>query len=127
ALQGQLALSVVGQGGVLQYATGLQFAGVLDDLYYYPGTLGVVFHAGNEQAWSDWPDLENYAVKVKVWAPTAQSVSLLIFDHATDTAPSSTVPMIYHNGVWAAGGDINWQGKYYLYSVKVWVSADGAV
>ena len=126
ALQGQLALSVVGQNGALQYATGLQFAGVLDDLYYYPGTLGVVFHAGNEQ-WSDFPDLENYDVKLKVWAPTAQKVSLLLFDHETDTAPSATIPMTNHNGVWGAGGDISWQGKYYLYSVKVWVSADGAV
>ena len=126
ALQGQLALSVVGSNGTLQYATGLQFAGVLDDLYYYPGTLGVVFHAGNP-AWSDFPDLENYAVKLKVWAPTAQSVSLLIYDHEADATPSATVPMIYHNGVWGAGGDISWQGKYYLYSVKVWVSADSAV
>ena len=127
ALQGQLALSVVGQNGALQYATGLQFAGVLDDLYYYPGKLGVVFHEGNEHEWSDFPDLENYAVKLKVWAPTAQSVSLLLFNHETDTAPSVTVPMKYHNGVWAAGGDIGWQGKYYLYGVKVWVSADSAV
>ncbi|MGA8742878.1 MAG: pullulanase-type alpha-1,6-glucosidase [Terracidiphilus sp.] len=127
ALQGQLALSVVGQSGALQYATGLQFAGVLDDLYYYPGKLGVVFHEGNEQEWSDWPDMENHAVKLKVWAPTAQNVSLLLFDHEADTTPSSTVPMTNHNGVWVAGGDISWQGKYYLYSVKVWVSADSAV
>ncbi len=127
ALQGQLALSVVGQSGALNYATGLQFAGVLDDLYYYPGKLGVVFHAGNEHEWSDFPDLENYAVKLKVWAPTAQSVSLQIFDHETDTTPSSTIPMTNHNGVWGAGGDISWQGKYYLYSVKVWVPADAAV
>jgi len=126
ALQGQLALSVVGQNGALDYATGLQFAGVLDDLYYYPGALGVIFHAGNEQ-WSDFPDLENYAVKLKIWAPTAQSVSLEIFDHETDTAPSATLPMTNHNGVWGVGGDISWQGKYYLYSVKVWVPADGAV
>jgi pullulanase len=126
ALQGQLALSVVGQNGALDYATGLQFAGVLDDLYYYPGALGVIFHAGNEQ-WSDFPDLENYAVKLKIWAPTAQSVSLEIFDHETDTAPSATLPMTNHNGVWGVGGDISWQGKYYLYGVKVWVPADGAV
>ena len=85
ALQGQLAFSVVGQSGMLQYATGLQFAGVLDDLYYYPGKLGVVFHAGNENEWSDWPDVENHEVKLKVWAPTAQSVALLIFDHEADT------------------------------------------
>ena len=40
ALEGQLALSAVGSNGALQYATGMQIAGVLDDLYYYPGKLG---------------------------------------------------------------------------------------
>ena len=40
---------------------------------------------GDEQAWRDWPDMENFAVKLKVWAPTAQSVSLQIFDHEFDT------------------------------------------
>ncbi len=32
-----------------------------------------------------------------------------------------------HNGVWVAGGQPSWQGKYYLYSVQVWVPADAAV
>ena len=32
-----------------------------------------------------------------------------------------------HNGVWVADGDPNWKGKYYLYSVKVWVPSDAAV
>ena len=32
-----------------------------------------------------------------------------------------------HNGVWVAGGDSSWKGKYYLYSVKVWVPSDSAV
>ena len=48
ALEGQLAFSAVGSNGALQYATGMQIAGVLDDLYYYPGKLGVVFHHGRE-------------------------------------------------------------------------------
>ncbi len=79
-LQGQLAFSVVGSNGALQYATGIQFAGVLDDLYYYPGKLGVVFHHGRRSDdWSDWADDEDYAVKLKLWAPTAQSVSLMHF------------------------------------------------
>ena len=55
--------------------------GVLDDLYYYPGKLGVVFHHGEGRGWSDWPDDESFAVKLEGWAPTAQSVSLEIFDH----------------------------------------------
>jgi pullulanase len=127
ALTGQLALSDVSSGGTLQYATGMQIAGVLDDLYYYPGTLGVVFNHGNESTWSDWPDDENFPVKIKLWAPTAQSVSLEVFDHASDTAPSSTIAMHQHNGVWVADGTPDWQDKYYLYDVNVWVPTDGAI
>jgi pullulanase len=127
ALEGQLAFSAVGSNGALQYATGIQFAGVLDDLYYYPGKLGVVFHHWDDKDWNDWPDDQDCAVKLKVWAPTAQSVSLQIFDHESDAAPSSVVTMHNHNGVWVARGDSSWNDKYYLYSVKVWVPADSAV
>jgi pullulanase len=126
-LKGQLAFSAVGSNGMLQYATGIQFAGVLDDLYYYPGKLGVVFHHWDDKDWNDWPDDQDCVVKLKVWAPTAQSVSLQVFGHESDTAPSSVVPMHNHNGVWVARGDSSWKDKYYLYSVNVWVSADGAV
>ena len=126
ALQGQLALSALGSNGALQYATGIQIGGVLDDLYYYPGTLGVVFNHGQAD-WQDFPDDENYAVKLKLWAPTAQSVSVQIFNHESDTTPAAVVPMRSHNGVWVAGGQANWQDKYYLYSVRVWVPSDAAV
>ncbi len=125
ALKGQLALSVVNSSGSLTYATGMQIAGVLDDLYYYSGTLGVVLRDQTDR-WHDWADDENRSVKIKLWAPTAQSVSLQIFDHASDTTPSSVIPMHEHNGVWVATGE-DWKNKYYLYSVKVWVPADSAV
>jgi pullulanase len=125
-LEGQLALSVIGSNGALQYATGIQIAGVLDDLYYYPGRLGVIFHHG-ENDWSDWADDENYGVKLKLWAPTAQSVSLQVFDHERDATPSEVMPMHEHDGVWVADGPPSWKDKYYLYSVKVWVPSDAAV
>ena len=48
---------------------------MLDDLYYYPGKLGVVFHHGDDRGWHDWDDDDNCDVKLKLWAPTAQSVS----------------------------------------------------
>ena len=32
-----------------------------------------------------------------------------------------------HQGVWVADGPSEWEGKYYLYSVRVWVPADAAV
>jgi pullulanase len=125
-LEGQLALSAIGSNGSLQYATGMQIAGVLDDLYYYPGKLGVVFHHGQND-WSDWPDDENCGVKLKLWAPTAQSVSLQVFDHELDATPSAVIPMHEHNGIWVADGPPNWKDKYYLYSVNVWVPSDAAV
>jgi pullulanase len=126
ALQGQIAFSAVGSSGALQYATGIQFAGVLDDLYYYPGKLGVVFNHGQPD-WQDFPDDENYAVKLKLWAPTAQSVSVQIFNNEFDTTPSAVLQMHSHNGVWVAGGQANWRDKFYLYSVQVWVPSDAAV
>jgi pullulanase len=125
-LEGQLAFSAIGSNGALQYATGIQVAGVLDDLFYYPGSLGVVFNH-RQESWHDWPDDQNYPVKLKLWAPTAHSVSLQVFNHESDTTPAAVVPMHEHNGVWVAGGPPSWQGKYYLYSVRVWVPADAAV
>ncbi len=124
ALKDQLALSSVTQAGALSYATGVQYAGVLDDLYYYSGKLGVVFPKANdasEEADADAP------VKLKLWAPTAQSVSVLLYNHAADTTAAQTVLMKEKNGVWVAKGDTSWKGKYYLYAVRVYVPADHAV
>ena len=127
ALTGQMAFSAVDSTGTLKYATGLQIGGVLDDLYYYPGKLGVVFHYPNDSAWSDFPQDENCAVKLKLWAPTSQGVTLQLFNKSTDTTAASTLPMENHNGVWVACGTRDWANKYYLYSVKVWVPADSAI
>jgi pullulanase len=128
ALTGQLALTASNSTGAIQYATGLQIAGVLDDLYFYPGKLGVVFHhADNEAEWRDWSDDENFAVKIKLWAPTAQNVALLLYNNPTDTSPAATLPMHEHNGVWVADGDASWTDKYYLYQVNVWVPGDDAI
>jgi pullulanase len=127
ALTGQLAFSAIDSTGTLKYATGLQIGGVLDDLYYYPGRLGVVFHYPNDPTWSDFPEDENCGVKLKVWAPTSQGVTLQLFNASADTAPAATLPMENHNGVWVACGTTDWANKYYLYSVKVWVPADTAI
>ncbi|MGA7411830.1 MAG: pullulanase-type alpha-1,6-glucosidase, partial [Bryobacteraceae bacterium] len=126
ALTGELAVSTVSSGGVLQYATGVQDAGVLDDLYYYTGKLGVVFRNDNDN-WQDWSDDNSYAIKIKLWAPTAKQVSLELFNNATDTVPVSTIAMHEHNGVWVAGFDASWKNKYYLFSVNVWVQSDAAI
>ncbi|QTD98119.1 pullulanase-type alpha-1,6-glucosidase [Streptomyces cyanogenus] len=102
ALKGQLVASQRAANGAVLAATGVQIAGVLDDLY--PGAtrakLGPVFHDGK-------PTLA-------VWAPTAQSVALEL--------NGSTVAMHRDDttGVWSVTGPASWTGKPYRYVVKVW-------
>ncbi|MBV9404877.1 MAG: pullulanase-type alpha-1,6-glucosidase [Acidobacteriaceae bacterium] len=125
ALKGELAFSAITANGTLQYATGIQDAGVLDDLYYYGGKLGVVFH--HDRDWFDWDDDNVQSIKIKLWAPTAQNVALQLFNAAADTTPADTIPMHEHNGVWVGTVDSSWKNKYYLFSVTVWVPSDAAV
>ena len=74
ALKGQIALSAVSSSGTLDYATGFQYAGALDDLFYYSGRLGVVVKHVREAASDDPTEAGDAAVRLKLWAPTAQSV-----------------------------------------------------
>ena len=98
------------------------------DAPHRPGKLGVVVkHSPDDDCWFDWADDNEAAVKLKLWAPTAQSVSLQLFDHENDAAPETTVAMHEHNGVWVARGTTDWKGKYYLYSVNVYVPVDKTV
>ncbi|MEW2806569.1 pullulanase-type alpha-1,6-glucosidase [Streptomyces massasporeus] len=102
ALRGQIVATQHAATGAVLAATGVQIAGVLDDLY--PGAtkadLGPTFSKGR-------PTLS-------VWAPTAQQVSLEIGD--------STAPMKRDaaTGVWSVTGPKSWKGKPYRYVVKVW-------
>ncbi len=127
ALKSQLEVSAKAADGTLRYATGVQTFGALDALRAYHGRLGVIFHHPNSPSWFDWEEDDAYPVKVKVWAPTAQSLSLLLFDKPSDTIPETTVAMHEHNGVWVAGGRNDWAGKYYQLRAQVYVAADQAI
>ncbi|MFF8945855.1 pullulanase-type alpha-1,6-glucosidase [Streptomyces sp. NPDC014864] len=103
ALRGQLVASQRAANGAVLAATGVQLAGVLDDVYggaAAKAKLGPVFHHGR-------PTLS-------VWAPTAQGVALEL--------GGSTVPMRRDGttGVWSVTGPASWKGKPYRYVVKVW-------
>jgi pullulanase len=122
-VRGQLAVFVERSDGALTYATGVQDAGVLDDLYAYSGRLGVVVRGWTWDSYSDWKDFDDDdagAVKVKVWAPTAQSMNLELFKAQGDAAPAKTIAMHEHNGVWISTLDESWIGKYYLLDEKVY-------
>lgn len=103
ALKGQLVAAQYAANGAVLTATGVQLAGVLDDLYAPKATgadLGPVFRDGR-------PTLS-------LWAPTAQSVALEL--------DGRTVPMRRDDasGVWSVTGTRAWTGKPYRYVVKVW-------
>ncbi len=127
AVQSQLAVSALGSDGALKYATGLQIFGVLDDRFYYPGRLGVLFRRANDPTWFDFPDDAAFPLKIKLWAPTAQSANLLLYNSPADTTPAKTVAMHSHNGVWVADGNVDWAGKYYLFNVNVYVASAQAI
>jgi pullulanase len=110
ALRGQLAVAAENAAGELVDATGVQIPGVLDDLYANDAELGASFAAG--------------APTLRVWAPTAHSVRLRLFDTPTGAA-YTTVPMTRDaaTGVWSASGTAAWSGRYYVYEVEVWQPA----
>ncbi|MYZ09392.1 pullulanase-type alpha-1,6-glucosidase [Streptomyces sp. SID2999] len=107
ALTGQLVASQRTASGAVLAATGVQIAGVLDDVYAsaVKSGLGPVFHAGK-------PTLS-------VWAPTAQSVSLELDGALTPMRRDDTT------GVWSVSGPASWKGKPYRYVVKVWAPSVG--
>ncbi|MEU6353341.1 pullulanase-type alpha-1,6-glucosidase [Streptomyces sp. NPDC047072] len=102
SLSGQLVASQRAANGAVLAATGVQIAGVLDDLYpkATKADLGPTFSKGR-------PTLS-------VWAPTAQSVKLELDDSTVAMKRDATT------GVWSVTGPGSWKGKPYRYVVKVW-------
>lgn len=123
-LQGQLGISVQKADGTLGYATGVQDAGVLDDLYAYSGKLGVITHnpgsVDDDATANADPEDASAPLRLKLWAPTAQIVKLQLFTNETDTTPASVTVMQPKNGVWSLTVDPKWIGHYYLYDVRVY-------
>ncbi|HEX5752777.1 MAG TPA: pullulanase-type alpha-1,6-glucosidase [Archangium sp.] len=114
-LQGQLALSLKNKDGKLVDATSVQMPGVLDALYTYDGPLG--------GSWS------NGVPTLRLWAPTARSVRLHVFD-SSDAATASHVADLSHDattGVWSITGEADWKNKFYLYEVEVYVRSEKKV
>jgi len=127
-LKGQVAVSAIASDGRLKYVTSVQTAGVLDDLFFFPGKLGVVFHNREEADSHDASDCDaNGAILSRVWAPTAQSLNLELFEHATDTTPAKVVAMHEKNGVWSGCADDSWKNKYYLFDLHVYVPSQRAI
>jgi pullulanase len=114
-LRGRLAVSATGAGGEVKAATGVQVAGVLDDLFAWRGALGVAWEGG--------------VPVLRLWAPTARAVSLLLFDDPAPATAARRLPMRPDSatGVWSLAGEADWDRKFYLYEVEVLAPATGRV
>jgi len=59
------------------------------------------------------------ATTVKLWAPTAKTVSVALFDDAAGPSFSSLPMECDSNGIWSATINGNVDGKYYLYAITL--------
>ena len=127
-LQGQVAVAMADELGRVRDATGVQIAYVLDALYAgraVRSTYGVTWARG--------------VPSFRLWAPTAQSVTLLTWPAGTATqAPASaaagdvaaatrTAMTRGADGSWTVQGTDALRGARYLYEVKVFAPTTGKV
>ncbi|MCU0968055.1 MAG: DUF3372 domain-containing protein [Rubrivivax sp.] len=116
-LRSQLVLVQENAAGEVQNATTAQLPGVLDDLYAAAGgvdDLGVTLSGGS--------------TRFKVWAPTAQKVSVALYDESTGNA-SALWPAEFDpaTGTWSVSASGDLSGKYYRYVVEVFARGVGLV
>ncbi|HSR52000.1 MAG TPA: pullulanase-type alpha-1,6-glucosidase [Acidobacteriota bacterium] len=119
-LRGQVLAAAFDEDGGLIEATGVQVGGGLDDLYRYDGPLGVTFEEDQNG---------RRAPVLRVWAPTARQVRLLLFKSADENDPPNAFEMQddEDSGVWKLQGQADWDRKYYLYEVTVFHPSSGKV
>ncbi|WP_431727459.1 pullulanase-type alpha-1,6-glucosidase [Verrucosispora sp. TAA-831] len=111
ALRGQVLVTERAADGTLLGATGVQIPGVLDDVYAPATTarLGATFTGG--------------VPSLAVWAPTARTVSVELFDSPTATPRVVAMRRDDRTGVWSVRGARDWTGRYYRYRVQAWQPA----
>lgn len=122
-LRQQFAVAAVAGDNSTLDATGIQIPGVLDDLYANDLPLGVSYSTpgGDAAVGARQP-------VVRLWAPTARSVTLHLFaDSGSDTPASHVMPMKRdaRSGTWSLQGTPEWDRMYYQYEVDVFVPATG--
>jgi pullulanase len=113
-LKGGVRLIAQDQTGRLLDQTRLQIGPVLDDLYANDEALGARFTNG--------------ALRFALWAPTALTVRLHLFDDAANDF--KTIHLMKEDpltGIWKLDGKPDWNRKYYLYEVHVFVPEAGRI
>ena len=115
--RGQLVVVQEDAQGIVRAATRLQAAGALDDIYASAADAGKLGATPGRRA-----------TGFRLWAPTAQKVSLCSYDSGSARA-GAIVPMTRDTatGMWQASRRGNQSGKYYKYAVDVIVDGMGLV
>lgn len=114
-LQGPLYLETIDGMQVVE-RSGVQIAHLLDNLY--PG-------AARQALGISW---QNEQPTLRVWAPTATRVSLLLWTDRTDsTKPQRLAATRDEDGVWTVVGQEGWENAQYLWEVRVWVGTLGSL
>ncbi len=118
-LRGQTAVASYNSSNTLLQISGVQIQSVLDYLYVDNGTakdalLGVTYSGG--------------VPTVRVWAPTAQSVTLRRYaDSTTSSYTAHPMTLDPNSGVWSVTGNSSWDRQFYLFDVQVYVPSLGIV
>ena len=115
--RGQVLIAGEDAQGRVQQATGLQIAGLLDDLY---GAAAAAPALGAQ--------LRDGTSRWRLWAPTARSV--FVCDYADARAPSAAMLSMQreaNTGIWTLSQPRDARGRYYLYLVDVFVPGVGVV
>ena len=116
-LQQQVLLAQEDANGVIMRLTPLQIAGALDDLYASAAN-------ANDLGATVAPKQTQF----KLWAPTAQAVTLCQFASATGHATAATaLQRDVVTGIWSGKTAQNLQGQYYTYLVDGVVPGVGLV
>lgn len=108
-LKGELVAIGTDADGILQGATLVQSAGALDALYSEAATkltYGAVVEGGN--------------VTFRLWAPTARSVKLALFDELHKSLGERTMTLDEASGSWSVQGGSELVGKFYRYDIQVY-------
>ncbi|ASX10539.1 type II secretion protein [Aeromonas dhakensis] len=108
-LKGELVAIGTDADGILQGATLVQSAGALDALYSEAATkltYGAVVEGGN--------------VTFRLWAPTAKSVKLALFDEQHKPLGERTMTLDEASGSWSVQGGSELVGKFYRYDIQVY-------
>ncbi len=108
-LKGELVAIGTDADGILQGATLVQSAGALDALYSEAATkltYGAVVEGSN--------------VTFRLWAPTARSVKLALFDGQHKPLGERTMTLDEASGSWSVQGGSELVGQFYRYDIQVY-------